>query len=124
VANNILPNGVPIGLTHKFLSQLNARKSMGFDNIPTCLYKHAADILAAPLTHIIAISFEQSSVPKNWKNADVIVLPKSKPASINNLRPISLLATPAKIMEKILLHYVKEFLISKYDKQHFGFQYR
>ncbi len=57
-----------------------------------------------------------------WKCADVIALPKSKLVSIDSLRPISLISTPAKILEKVVLHYAKATFLSKYDDLQFGFQ--
>ena len=120
--NNILPTGVDTALIHQFLSILNPKKAPGHDRIPTVLYKKGADLLAEPLTHLIALSIERKEVPHLWKCADVIVLPKSMPTCIDNLRPISLLSVPAKILEKVILHYSKDSFLSKYDTHQFGFR--
>ena len=49
--------------------------------------------------------------PDSWKIANVIPLQKSgNPADVNNLRPISLLPLPGKILERIVHSQLSTFL--------------
>ena len=121
-SNSILPHGVPVELVNQILKRLNPKKAYGSDSIPTICYILAADYIDSPLTHIIACCFEKRFVPRCLKIADVIVFPKTNPPDILNLRPISLLPTPAKVFEKVLLYYTKEELLKHYDSYQFGFR--
>ena len=67
------------------------------------MLKDAALVLTKPLTFIINLSLETGVVPSEWKVAKVIPLYKSgSQAKIDNYRPISILPTLSKILEKIV----------------------
>ena len=95
-------------------------KAAGSDEVPTRVYKAAAHVLSAPLTHLFNLSIETGRFPKLWKMSHVIPLPKSPQATIDNLRPISLLPVPSKIMEQFVLHsdlwpnFIKHFGTSQF----------
>jgi hypothetical protein len=74
------------------LSKLNPRKAHGPDGIPTWVLKENADILELPVKEILNCSYRECRVPKSWRQADIVAIPKKKPITdINNhLRPISL----------------------------------
>ena len=55
-------------------------------DLPIRLYKEAKTILAAPLCDIFNTSLATKSVPKSWKSAEVVPVPKSKPIKIDELR--------------------------------------
>lgn len=86
-------------LVEKIFSSLDTSKAMGDDGIPTILYKHCAQYLAGPFTHLFNLSIESSRFPSRWKHSHVCPVPKSSPPDIGNLRPISLLPVPAKVLE-------------------------
>ena len=88
----------------KLLASLSPSKSPGIDSIPSLIYKRAAPIIAAPLTHLINVSIQARRFPKNWKQSVIVPIPKTSPPSINELRPISLLPIPSKICEKAILN--------------------
>ena len=106
----------------RMLMDLKSQKSAGSDLLPPRLLKTAAFELAGPLTHLIALSFETDTVPQRWKIAKVIPIPKKANPTINNLRPVSLLPTFSKIIEKIALESIKENLITMYGSNQFGFR--
>ena len=85
------------------LCALNPRKSMGSDNIPNRIYSLLAPFIAGPLKTIFENSISQRTFPEDWKNAIVVPIPKTHPPTIEKLRTISLLPTPAKILEKLVL---------------------
>ena len=85
------------------LKNLKRKKATGLDNLPTGLLKDAAGVIAKPLTFIINLSLETGVVPTEWKMAKVIPIFKSgSMAEIDNYRPISILPTLSKILEKMV----------------------
>ena len=87
------------------LRNLKSGKAVGLsDNIPARLLIDAADIVAKPLTQIINFSLQSGTVPKNWKAARVVPLfKKGKAEEMDNYRPISILPTVSKILERAVL---------------------
>jgi hypothetical protein len=87
----------------------------GPDGIPALFYKHAASSLARPLCIIFNRSLLQGRVPKDWKLAKVIPLYKGKGNrdASSSYRPISLTSVACKVMERIIVTSLTEFLESK-----------
>jgi hypothetical protein len=67
--------------------------------------KEYAELLAAPVTEILNISFNECKLPNVWKFADVSPLLKSSSISDFNkdLHPISLTSTLSKVEESIVI---------------------
>ena len=83
--------------------KIEVHKASGIDDISTSVLKDAFLILAPQLTSIINLSLHSTTFPKCWASAKVVPLPKSGDLkSVGNWRPISLLPTPSKIMERII----------------------
>ena len=62
-------------------------------------------ILTMPdkFAHLINLVIATSVYPSAWKKATVKPLPKGgDPSDVNNLRPISILPLPTKLMEKVI----------------------
>lgn len=86
---------------HNFLSNLNVNKSTGFDNIGPRILKMSADVLAPSLMFIVNTSLITGEFPCSWKEAKVKPLFKSGAKDDkNNYRPISILPTVSKLIEK------------------------
>ena len=111
-----------VNVVFRELIRLDTSKSGGSDGISPRLLKEGASILAAPVAHLLSLSIQDASVPTQWKSANIIPLPKSSSVTLENLRPISLLPTLAKILEKRVLESVKDQLISAYGSNQFGFR--
>jgi hypothetical protein len=90
------------------LLKLKIGKAPGPGDIPVLLYKKAAVFLSEPLTHLFNVCLTRGQFPTSWKLAHIIPIPKSPKPDINELRPISLLATLSKVFEKILANSVLE----------------
>ena len=109
----------------KELKNLKRKKASGLDNFPPGLLKDAAYVLTTPLTFIINLSLKTKVVPSEWKVAKVIPLYKSGSlAEIDNYRPISILPTLSKILERIvykqlMAHLERHNLLFEYQ---FGFR--
>ncbi len=95
----------------KEIKKLNPKKSGGADNLSPGLLKSTANVLSTPITHIINLSFQNSRVPDMLKLAKVIpIYKKNEKYLTKNYRPISLLSTINKIMEKIMYRQIISFL--------------
>ena len=107
------------------LKKLKRKKATGLDNLSPGLLKDAAEVITKPLTFIINLSLATGVVPTDWKVAKVIPLFKSgSTAEIDNYRPISILPTLSKILERVvykqvMTHLERNGLISEHQ---FGFR--
>ena len=105
-----------------WLSSIKVHKSPGPDGIPNWLLRDFSSLLCQPLAAIYNSSIRQGSVPRIWKSAEVIPVPKiHPPASIqDDLRPISLLPTLAKVLEGIVRDWLMPSLEPLLDDNQFG----
>jgi len=104
------------------LSHLSTKKAAGSDDLTARVLKEAAQELSGPLAHVLALSFETAIVPRRWKVAKVIPVPKKNNPKIDELRPLSMLPQFSKIMEKLALKSIKAQLVSLYGSSQFGFR--
>ena len=107
------------------IQNLPKKSAPGVDTIPTSILQQNCFILAAPLTYIINLSFENGIFPDHLKLARVTPIFKSGDSqSVSNYRPISVLSTISKVFERIMYNKL-ELYLSKYDilsKEQFGFR--
>ncbi len=98
---------------------------MDFNNLSPYFIKKIMTYIVTPIQHILNLSFSTGVVPEQLKMAKVVPVYKSgDKMSCDNYRPISLLNTFSKIMEKIVANRIITFLndnnlISKWQ---FGFR--
>ena len=80
---------------NKLLNEIDTKKTVGIDTIPTKLIKIASNFLVPMLTTAINFNIESSVFPDNIKVTTVVPLDKGKPDknNISNFRPVSLLNT-------------------------------
>ena len=101
-----------------FLSLLNTNKSTGIDNIGPKILKISANVIAPSLTCIVNKSIISGEFPNFWKEAKVKPLFKSgSKCDVNNYRPISILPTISKLIEKWVNNQFLEYL-SAFDLLH------
>jgi hypothetical protein len=62
----------------KKLSTIKPFKSSGRDNIPCRIFRDFAYELSEPVTTIFNASLASRSVPKIWKDSDIIPIPKKQ----------------------------------------------
>ena len=85
--------------------------STGADGINAFVLKLFIDRISEVLTHIINISFETKIFPDRWKLALITPIPKiSFPLSEADFRPISILCTLSKIIERLALRQIVAYL--------------
>ncbi|XP_044764386.1 uncharacterized protein LOC123320954 [Coccinella septempunctata] len=76
-------------------------KAVGYDGINILTLHLCVPHILPHITHIVNYCLKKSVFPSQWKRAVVLPVPKvSNPRNLNNLRPISILPTLSKILEK------------------------
>ena len=103
----------PVTLTEisETIKLLKDKKTLDSSGISVHFIKLFSDQLLSPLQHIINLSLSTSSVPSQLKIAKVIPLFKQGDASsMDNYRPISLLSSFSKILEKVVCNRLCSFL--------------
>ena len=113
---------IPVELVERRLERVKISKASGPDSIPNWLLKNFSAELATPVASIFNASIVQAQVPSQWKVADVIPIPKSRPVQdINNdIRPISLTATLSKVLESFNAEWIRDSICQKLDPKQFG----
>ena len=87
----------------QMIDKLKPKRCSGIDRIPCKLIKELKHELLIPLTIIVNNSLESGTVPEGMKIAKIIPLFKAKNKSeLSNYRPISILPSLSKVLEKIV----------------------
>jgi hypothetical protein len=95
----------------KLLSNLDVTKSTGIDGVSAKLLKLGASVLTKSITTILNISIKTGKFPSAWKIARVTPIHKSGNKSVkNNYRPISILATLSKPLERHIHDSLYQYL--------------
>ena len=85
------------------IQSLKAKNSHGYDGIPTKILKISTPFITSPLTYICNISLSSGIFPSRLKFSEIIpVHKKGNRMDITNFRPISLLTSFSKILEKVI----------------------
>ena len=109
----------------KHIDRLPAKNSSGYDNISNKLLKNIKYSIICPLLHIFNLSLRQGIFPDAMKVSEIIPLfKKGQKDLMVNYRPISLLITLSKILEKCMYSRIYKFVINNnifYNKQ-YGFR--
>ena len=95
----------------QIVKNMEGKTSYGNDFVSSKLLKKAIPILLSPLTSLINISLETGFVPSQVKLAKIIPLHKEGCAkSFNNYRPIAIISTVGKLLEKVVHIKLTNFL--------------
>ena len=85
------------------LKKLDAKKAPGPDGLPTGLIKAARYELIDVIQHLFQISFRSGEVPQQWREADIVPIPKvPRPREEADYRGISLTSALCKTFERLL----------------------
>lgn len=88
--------------------------AMGSDDIDRKMLELLLPELSEVLTFIINKCLLTSVFPNVWKFANILPIPKnSNPTALTHFRPISILPTISKILEKIVANQINKFLTTK-----------
>ena len=118
--NHFLSGNYPCSLfmkpTHsdeliRIISDLKSSHTAGVDGICTKVLKAIAPIIIEPLVHCINLSLTTGVMPQMAKIAKIIPIFKSNDKNVmNNYRPISILPSFSKVIEKVVYNRLLNFL--------------
>ena len=95
----------------EIIQSLPHKTSSGYDRISNVLLKNLNETIVLPLSIIFNKSLEEGTFPDQMKFADVMPLFKAKDRTeCTNYRPISLLLTLSKLLEKVVYRRTYKFL--------------
>ena len=64
-------NDVSMAETELILKSLDPNKATGHDQIPTCVLRDGASVLAGPIARLINTVIDNACVPTEWKLAEI-----------------------------------------------------
>ena len=95
------------------IQKLKRHSSPGPDGIANVVLLEACEELVRPLTILFRMSLQQSTVPDDWRIANVTPVHKAgNKKDVSNYRPISLTSTVSKILESIVKSAIMAHLLS------------
>ncbi len=104
------------------LSSLNPSKASGMDSIGPKILKTCSLGLHEVLHHLFSLSLITCSIPPEWKIHCIVPVFKSgDKCSVSNYRPISLLSSVSKVLERLVYDKLFSFLSNRISKAQFGF---
>lgn len=107
----------------KALRSLNTTKASGFDGVSARFLHDLADEITPCVTHLFQLSLSSATLPRDWKDATISPLFKRGQRSLpNNYRPISLLSTTSKVLERLVAAPLYEHVNSQLPQNQSGFR--
>lgn len=112
-ANSLLIVPVDEPSVERIIGDLRSDCAVGWDNIPAKVIKQSKFALTPVITHICNLAIGSGTFPDAFKKAVVHPIYKSgHKANVTNYRPISILSSLSKILEKILNNILISYLES------------
>lgn len=107
----------------KELSRLKKRKATGLDGISSRTLRALSGRVAAALCLLLNTILLSQTIPRAWKRCWVAPVPKKpNPRTPDDFRPISILDSGAKVMDKLLLRLIQPYATT--SPRQFGFSAR
>ena len=101
-----------------YIGSLKNKTSCGFDEISPKILKMSAPFIVDSLTYLLNLCLSKNYFPDEFKYAKIIPLHKKGDVNdVNNYRPISLLPTISKLLERHMHKHLTNF-IDKYKLLH------
>ena len=95
----------------KIISKFNKNKSPGYDDIGNNVLKKISKEIAIPLTRIFNLSISSGEVPDSLNIAKVVpIYKKDDPQVFSNYRPVSVLPSFSKIIERLVFNRCVDFI--------------
>ena len=107
------------------LLALKTNKAIGLEQISARLLKNSGHTIALSVTKLLNLSIKTGKFPKLWKCSKITALFKSGDrTNASNYRPISILPTLSKILEKAVRAQLYQFLVANklLSGKQFGFR--
>jgi hypothetical protein len=106
----------------KELKNLNANKAQGPDGLSTRVLKECATILSEQVNVLFNQSMSTSTLPVEWKTANVVPIhKKGSKTEPSNYRPVSLLPIISKVMERCVLNKIIDIISPRITNLQHGF---
>ena len=127
ITDNDYPEDIEIteGNVKNKIMELKKGKPSGPDGITTRFMIELGDQMLTPLTSIFRFSLKNTTIPKDWKIANITPLfKKGSKSDVSNYRPVSLTSIACKMFESIIKDKITSYMDTKNlinDSQH-GFR--
>ena len=106
----------------QILSSLDPSKAMGIDHIGPRILKSCAVSLSGPLSLLFQRCIDLACIPDEWKiHVITPLLKKGDSADVSNYRPISLLCSVSKVLERLIFNHVSDYIYPYLSTYQFGF---
>jgi hypothetical protein len=106
----------------KLLRTLDVSKGSGCDGVPPLFLKMCAKSLSYPIFILYEQSLKQCVCPVMWKKAHIVpVHKKGSKSEITNYRPISILNTLSKLLEKLIYNGIYRIVKQGISHHQHGF---
>ena len=109
----------------QIINKTPPKHSSNWDEMPPVVLKHLPDNIINALTHIFNLSLFQGKFITAFRHAKVVPIHKKGDVqNLNNYRPISLLSSLSKILEKIVYKRLYSFFdrFNLFSNSQFGFR--
>ena len=104
------------------LVSLDPAKAKGIDHIGPMVLKSCAEALCSPIHHLFCVSLSTGKLPAEWRTHLITPIFKSgDKSSVKNYRPISLLCTISKVLERLVFICVADHVADYISNCQFGF---
>jgi hypothetical protein len=121
-----IPLATPREVAEEIRTNLNPKKTPGFDLITGEILKNLKRKALVKLTMLINACIRLNYIPDTWKSAEVIMIPKpgKNLSEVESYRPISLLPIRSKLFEKLILKRLTPIIAEKHlvPTHQFGFR--
>jgi hypothetical protein len=108
------------------LNRLKIKKAPGLDQVPNAALKEISKKTVRLMAHVFNAILLMGYFPKQFKESKIIVFqkPGKDPQFPQNYRPISLLSCVSKVLERLILERINNFLESNniIQDEQFGFR--
>lgn len=85
------------------MRRLKVRKACGPDLIHNAMLKNGGVFMTKSLTFLFQLSWRIGVLPRDWKHANIVAIPKCvSPSDCGSFRPIALLSCVGKLMERVV----------------------
>ncbi|XP_077539808.1 uncharacterized protein LOC144152414 [Haemaphysalis longicornis] len=96
------------------IQDLRTKSAPGQDGITNKIIRNLDDDSVEALAQYLNLRWQMGSIPKQWKTATIIMIPKpGKKLGLENLRPISLTSCLGKLMEHVVLRRLNKYMEDK-----------
>ena len=118
---------VNVKQVRKLIMSLSSSNATGHDGISNFLVKASCPVICPVLTRVVNNCIRKAEFPETWKVGKITVLHKKGEKTItNNYRPITLLCSLSKIIEKVMFKQILEYFTvnNLMDPRQYGFRPR